>query len=368
MVMVPVARRNLFAEKARLAISVAGVAFAVVLILIVVALYRGWSGVGGIIEELPGDLWVAQEGTRDPFHSSSLLRETVADEVAAVPGVGRVTKILARQMGVEDSAGAVYLMALDAPEDLDLLGADAQEYFFPAEGEIAIDSVFARKSGLAEGDTVDLGTRPLRVGRVFTGGNAVVTQFGFLSMEDGRAVFGVPNTVTYLLVSLSPGANRQEVAAAIEEAVPGVAVFESGEFAATIRKEIDESFLPVITLLVGIGFVVGVAVIGLTTYTATIERSREYGVLKAIGASAGYLYRIVAAQSLTLGALGFAVGLGATVLLARLASQAVPEFVTDIRWYDVVGVLVAAVVMSVLSSYIPARRIAAIDPATVFRA
>jgi putative ABC transport system permease protein len=57
---VPVARRNLFAEKTRLAISVAGVAFAVRLILIVVALYRGWSSVGGIIEELPGDLWVVQ--------------------------------------------------------------------------------------------------------------------------------------------------------------------------------------------------------------------------------------------------------------------------------------------------------------------
>ncbi len=44
--MVPLARRNLLAEKGRLAMSVGGVAFAVLLILIVVSLYRGWSDVG----------------------------------------------------------------------------------------------------------------------------------------------------------------------------------------------------------------------------------------------------------------------------------------------------------------------------------
>ena len=366
--MVPVARRNLFSERARLAISVAGVAFAVVLILIVVALYRGWSGVGGIIEELPGDIWVAQQGTTGPFHSSSLLQETVATEVAAVPGVVRVSKVLARQMGITDGGGPAYLMALDPPEDPSALERAGLGRFFPAPGEIAIDGVLARKSGLKQGDTVDLGTRPLRVGRIFPGGNAVVTQFGFLSMEDGRDVFGVPGAVTYLLVGISPGADPQDVASAIEAGVPGVTALTSREFAGSIRRQVDEVFLPVITLLMAIGFVVGVAVIGLTIYTATIERSREYGILKAVGATAGYLYRIVAAQSLTLGALGFAAGLAMTIVLARLASQAVPEFVTDIRWYDVLGVLAAAVAMAVLSSYVPARRIARIDPAAVFRA
>jgi hypothetical protein len=43
----------------------------------------------------------------------------------------------------------------------------------------------------------------------------------------------------------------------------------------SIRKEIDESFLPIITVLLGIGFVVGAAVVGLTIYTATIERSMK---------------------------------------------------------------------------------------------
>jgi putative ABC transport system permease protein len=71
---------------------------------------------------------------------------------------------------------------------------------------------------------------------------------------------------------------------------------------------VDETFLPIVSVLVVIGFVGGVAVIGLTIYTATMEKSREYGVLKALGASNGRLYRIVSHQALISGVLGYILG------------------------------------------------------------
>jgi len=83
--MVPVARRNLFAEKGRFAISVAGVAFAVLLILIVLALYRGFNRTGQTFRDLPGELWVVQRGTSDPFHSVSLIERAQLDPLAATP-------------------------------------------------------------------------------------------------------------------------------------------------------------------------------------------------------------------------------------------------------------------------------------------
>jgi putative ABC transport system permease protein len=61
-----------------------------------------------------------------------------------------------------------------------------------------------------------------------------------------------------------------------------------------VRKEIDDTFLPIIGIILYIGFVVGGAVVSLTLYTATIERFRDFGVMKAVCASAGFLYRIVA--------------------------------------------------------------------------
>src|SRR6187401_1884248 len=82
---VPVARRNLLAEKARLLLSVAGVAFAVLLILLVTSLYRGWSQAGSLFEQIPGDLWLAQAGTSEPLRTSSYLPARSASAVASLP-------------------------------------------------------------------------------------------------------------------------------------------------------------------------------------------------------------------------------------------------------------------------------------------
>ena len=364
--MVPVARRNLFTEKVRLAISVAGVAFAVLLILVVLGMYRGWSGVGGIIEELPGDLWVVQKGTTDPFHSVSLVDAGLADRLAGVEGVGSVTKAYARTMGVTVAGKNVplYVMALDGPPGR----SEGPTRFFPEPGTITIDRVFARQHGLGIGDTVNIGDKPLRVAEVYSGGNVVLFQFAFVSNQDTEEIFRLADTVSYHLVSVADGASRAAVAGRIDSLGASVDVYTSEGFAATIKRMVNESFLPVVVVIMFIGFVVGVAVIGLTIYTATIERSRDFGVLKAIGATAGYVYRIIISQSLMVGVLGFAAGLVATYLVARLATEAVPAFVTDIRWYDVLAVFAASLVMAVLSSYIPVRRIAGIDPASVFRA
>ena len=117
-----------------------------------------------------------------------------------------------------------------------------------------------------------------------------------------------------------------------------------------------------------IGFLIGGAVIALTTYTATIEKSRDYGVLKALGASGGFVYRIVVEQSLIVGTAGAVLGVGMATLAAGWIEGLVPEFVTDLRPLDAAGVLVVAVVVSVVAAWVPARRIDRIDPAVVFRA
>ena len=66
--------------------SVAGSACAVLLILLVASLYRGWSTASGVLTRLPGDVWVAQAGTRDPFRSTSLLPSGAAARLERISG------------------------------------------------------------------------------------------------------------------------------------------------------------------------------------------------------------------------------------------------------------------------------------------
>ena len=106
---------------------------------------------------------------------------------------------------------------------------------------------------------------------------------------------------------------------------------------------------------------------GLTIYTATVEKSREYGILKAEGFTNRFLYRVVFEQSLVTSVLGFLLGAGLTILIAPFAQDLVPQFVVFVRWQDMLGITGATLLMAIIAAFIPVRRIANIDPVTVFK-
>jgi putative ABC transport system permease protein len=366
---VPVARRNLFAEKGRFAISVAGVAFAVLLILIVLALYRGFSRSGQTFKELPGQLWVVQQGTTDPFHSLSLVSRSELSEAQRTDGVLAVVPVLSRTMEftVDGKTESARLVALDVSPSLSL-PEDTRRRFLPPEGAIVIDGILSKKTGLSANEEAEFNGTRLVVGHVEPASAEAFTPFIFLNSTDAERIFGRDDLVSYGMVVLRPEAVPTDVARSIEATNPNLHVFTSAQFAASIRKEIDESFLPIITVLLVIGFVVGAAVVGLTIYTATIERSREFGVMKAVGGSAGFLYRIVLSQSTMLTVAGFLVGLVAAWSVAQLVRDIVPDFVTVFRPQDIIAVLGGTALMALVASFVPVRRINSIDPAVVFRA
>lgn len=356
--MVPLATRNLFAEKGRFAMSVAGVAFAVLLVLVVLSLYRGWSDVGRFYERLPGDLWLSQPATSDPYHASSVLPPRTAGLAAGVEGVAAAIPVFTRHLAYRhgDTTSDVFAMAIAAP---------GSRYALQA-GQIDVDRVLARDAGIGVGDRLELGRRTFVVVRTHTGGNGMF-QTAFIGVEDARALAGTSASPNFVLVSLAPGARAGVVSRRLQEALPALEVHTSEEFADAFASRVNAGFLAVVGVLVGIGLVVGGAVIALTTYTATVEHSREFGVLKAIGASGRFLYGIVLRQSLVVGATGAALGVAASVAVANLVKREVPEFVTVLTLRDTAAVLFLALATAVVASYVPVRRIERIDPAEVFR-
>lgn len=363
--MVPVARRNLLAEKTRFCVAVGGVAFAVFLIVIIWSVYQGLrEASSALIGDIPADVWVLQEGTADLFHSSSEIPEDLDATVEEIPGVRSVQKVIGRSMRYQADGheGRSLFLAFDTQGSLQIasLGGDLPREQ-PDRGQIiAADSI------------ADVGERVTLAGREFTvvsthGKTGVFGSYSFLNFEDARGFLSSPETVSYLLVTLTDPSQAETMTSTISHTVPGVDALTREEFAQRNTQDM-RSFLPVIMVLVVIGFVVGVAVISLTIYTATIEKSRDFGVLKALGASNGDLYRMVVSQSFAVGVLGFATGVPLALGAGRLISMLVPQFLTLFQWQAIVAVLLAVVAMSVLASYLPVRRIARIEPAAVFRA
>jgi putative ABC transport system permease protein len=152
----------------------------------------------------------------------------------------------------------------------------------------------------------------------------------------------------------------------IARRVENTSVYTDEEFA-RIAEQPAHDFLPIIQVIWVISFIVGIAVLGSTIYSATIERAREYGLMKVLGASPLRLYRIVLSQSATIATLGFGGGVGLAFLANRVAGDVVPQYVTYIRWQDVVFALGVAALMTFVASFLPINRVARVDPASVFR-
>ena len=366
--MVSVARKNLFSDPVRLLISVGGVTLAVMLILVLLSLYRGFNKeAGSFVEGLPADLWVGQEGVSDLFHSRSILPDNLGPAIEETEGVAWVF-VLNNHGQVNFQRGedevATWIMSIDPGHAALPALADR----VPGKGEIFVDRILAKKYGLSEGDVLQYGDRSFRIAYVGDIGNVILSQYSFISPEDYKALFGAEGVVNFYLVRLEEGVRGATVAQALEEKLPGITVLTRETFAANNRGVVTDFFLPILLVIVAVAFVVGLAVLGITIYTATIERVREYGILKAIGASASHLFQMVLYQSFVVGVIGFALGVAASMGLNALASAFVPEFVTQIQPTDVLLVGLAAALMSLLAAGIPVRRVASVDPALVFRA
>ncbi|MDP2950206.1 MAG: FtsX-like permease family protein [Chloroflexota bacterium] len=365
--MVPVARKNLLAEKTRFFVAVGGVAFAVFLIIVIQGVYMAVrKNFTAVMADTPADVWVTQDGAFDMFHSRSSLPEELEGAVAQVPGVTSVHRVLARQMAFQAPSGETRSRFMAFHPGDGAMAGDESPGLNLAPGQVAMSDIASRQSGAGVGDRITLGARELLVVAT-TGERTGIRGTSFLNYADAQAIFDEPGRANYLIVSVADPTQAAMVARDIEVQVSGVSAFTQQQFIDSSLEEMS-SFEPIIAVIMVIGFVVGATVISLTIYTATVEKAREFGVMKALGASSLQLYRIVVSQSFVVGLLGFATGVPLAVAASKLIERFVPEFSTLFQWQAIVGVLVAVLLMSFLAAYLPVRRIARIDPAAVFRA
>lgn len=367
------ARKNLLKEKARLAISIGGVAFAVVLMVLLRGLYVAYeTKVSDYYRAMDVDSWVLQRGCADLVFSYSVLAAENEDDLRDLEGVADVIPYTARQLGFDlDGHDVVlYVVAFSpsragpgpGPVAMDSGRRDI------TDDEIIVDKVFARKNGVELGDSLRINGEDLTVAGISSGGDMVVFQYGFVTRRRARTLLETRSSVTAFLVRYEPGASEAAVREGIGSIDATATVKSVTDMVKANKRVVNEGFLPVLGVLLVIGFLIGVAVIGLTIYSAVLEHRREYGVLKAVGARTRQMLVVVTVQAVCSAVAGYVVGIGVSLLAARAAELWVPQFITRIQVVDVALVGVAALLMGLVAAVVPLRRIAQVDPAVVFRA
>ncbi|MBI2724091.1 MAG: FtsX-like permease family protein [Chloroflexi bacterium] len=370
--MFALALRNLISEKTRFAFSAAGIGFAVFLITILLGLYQGWNQkVGGFVEKVDGDAWVARQGTTDFINAASILPDSMGAQLAQDPAVARVSPLIVRPMSLEKPGGKgkvdIHMIGYDVAGGVGGPARLVRGRGDPSGNELVIDEVLGRTQGVKIGDTLTNGDKSLTVVGVASGGNFAFTQAGFMSIDGARELLGMGGLSTFFVVKMKPGADVPAWQQRIDSSPDGVKAFTSKQFAASTRSRILDSVIPIIGLIVGLAFIVGIAITSLTIYTATIERTREFGIMKAVGFNNLDLYRLVISQSLITGLLGFVFGVALTLVMSRFLDRLVATFIVLVRPVDIGMVLIATLIMAAGAAVVPARRVAGVDPVVAFK-
>ncbi len=189
----------------------------------------------------------------------------------------------------------------------------------------------------------------------------------FITLADAQILLQSPNVVSFVLLKIANPADAPSVAESILAEFDDTQALTRAELSGNERDMLGELFVATINVMSTVGFLVGLAVIGLTMYTMTSERLRDFGVLKAIGAPHGFLLRTVMGQATVLGVTGFAIGLVVTILVGPVVVRFVPDIGVKVNWGPGVRTLAAVVGMSLLGAVVPVMRIVRVDPLLVFR-
>jgi putative ABC transport system permease protein len=179
-----------------------------------------------------------------------------------------------------------------------------------------------------------------------------------------EAGFAPQDNVAYL--KLEPGADPAKVKAELERAtakLPIITVKDQTEYAAEQRAPIDRLVLMIYALL-GLALVIAVLGVVNTLGLSVIERTREIGLLRAIGVDRRQMRRMIGLESVAIAVLGALMGIGMGLvfgisLMASLRDQGLE--VTRIPWQSLGVYLLVAVFIGLLAARLPARRAARLD-------
>lgn len=359
---VPLARRNLFAEPRRLVASVAGVGLAVMLILLLDGMWAGLRQQSTIyVDRSGGDLYVLQPGVRDLTAGTGSLPMATLATVRADPGVSWAAPVRTAYVVLQLHARkvAVYVVG-SVPGERGGAWSISSGRAPAADDEIVLGTILARRHGIRVGDRIDVMGQRLRVVGL-SDSSGYMFAYVFVTHSALERLSGSPGTSFVLAGAADPGVVADRLRG------QGLNVLSAGQVRANDLRLATGIFGSPLRLMVGIGLAAGTLIIALSAYTSVIERRREYGITRAMGATRARLIRVALAQTLALAALGLIAGWGLFFAGRALIEQARPQFAVLLTAGAVGRAAAAALVMALLAAVTPARRLAALEPAIAYR-
>lgn len=298
-------------------VSVAGVALGVALVILFTGLARGMSNdLQRRSSNLRAEFIFMKPGSMELMSSVTNLSTKYADEIlkvdgveAAVPSIRYVSQG-GKGFGFEQIEGVDWEPFAKMNAMRLIAGRAAQ-----ALDEVVIDETKARDNKLAVGSVINLfGNQPYRVTGIYSPEAGPRIKMSLAAMQDALEA---PGKCTWVYVKCRDASQQAIVAKRLDESFR--------EFKIQYTRDVFTSFedsIPFLGLflkvLVGLAAVVSGVVVMLAMYTTITERTREIGILKAMGASRGYIVGVIEKEAVLISAIGLVVGFVCALLTGML--------------------------------------------------
>jgi putative ABC transport system permease protein len=373
--MVSLARRNLFHDKVRLAVTLTGIVFAIVLSVVQMGLFIGFTGTTScVIDHSGADIWVASKGV--PFLEVGVpFDERKLYQLLSTPDVADAERLIIQLGNWKRPDGAQQGIIVVGFDPATRFGGpwnvvEGDVHDVAADDNVFIDKLYAEKLGVRRvGDLVEMNNRRARVVgftkriRSFT-----TSPYVFTSFKNAVRYAGLrDDQTTYVLVRVAPGASVATVQQAIASRVPGVDVYTTAEFSRRTRVYWMFTTGAGVAILIAavMGLIVGIVVVSQTIYATTMDHIREFGTLKAIGASNRYLYKVLIQQAALSAVIGYAAGIAVCYALVWLGRDMGVALL--LPWELAGAMFVLTVVMCISATVLSINKVTSIEPGMVFK-
>jgi len=353
---------NLAHRPIRSLISIVAVALEVTLILLIVGLCLGMlqdqrtrnGGIGADVIVLPpGSSFIAGlTGAPMPIK--------IKDVLAKLPHVTGVAPVVT-QIG---SAGTLEIIAgIDLPSYEALSGGFHYLEGGPFRGadDVIVDDLFAKSKHGKVGDTIDIVNTPFRICGIVEHGKGARKFVPLSTLQD---LSGAKDKATIFYLKLDDPANADLVVDEIKhlDGMQRYVVNSMANYLAAMSTGNIPMLSKFIDVVVGISVVIGFIVIFQAMYTAVMERTREIGILKAMGASKLYIVNVVLRETILLAVGGVVLGIIVSMVARAGFSHWLPllQVVVDPGW--IVRATVIAIVGALGGALYPAFKAAQKDP------
>jgi putative ABC transport system permease protein len=326
---------NLAHRPVRTVLSVLAIAVEVSMILTLVGVsYGTLDGTARRARGVGADIMIRPPGSSILALSTAPMSDNLVRFVASQPNVALATGTVIQPLSGFDS-----VTGLDLEEFSKMSGGFhfIEGGPFAADQDMLVDEFYAREKRLRVGDKVQLINHEWRVAGIFESGKLARICVRISVLQE---LMGNAHRLSQIYVKVDSPSHIQEVLNGLRTKMPAYPIYTVEEFTSLLSINSVGLLRNFIGVVIGVAVIVGFIVVFMAMYTAVLERTREIGILKAVGASSGLILNLLFRETLLLSIMGTIVGILLTYATQWLMLHAVPASLTQetvYAWWPIAG-------------------------------